>query len=173
MPSSIVLKEDIVSEFNVQKIQAKHMEAEIDIHFNRDALIKGCSHCLWYNGYIGSAFFDEFELKLNAYGNIRARIYKDFDEVESINDSYAYSQLIKYYNNDKELEREIVREEYSEELLESNGGNAIFVVESNWLELSCIDHLNNEEIESFELDTEDIFEPFMCESRELVNYCLE
>ena len=28
------------------------LQNDIDIHFNRNALLDGCDNCLWYNGYI-------------------------------------------------------------------------------------------------------------------------
>ena len=80
MPNSKILSDDNVGEHTVQKIQAQNMQREIDIHFNKDALIKDCNRCIWYSGYIASAYLDEYELKLTAEGNIRAKLYIDYDD---------------------------------------------------------------------------------------------
>ena len=52
MPQSKVLSGDISSEFCVQKTQAQNMKYEIDIHYNRDILLKNCCHCLWYHFHL-------------------------------------------------------------------------------------------------------------------------
>ena len=51
------------------------LQNDIDIHFNRSALLDGCDNCLWYNGYICSMSFDEFELCIYAVGNIKGTLY--------------------------------------------------------------------------------------------------
>lgn len=57
---------DCSGEYYVQKTLAENTGYGIDIHFNRDVLLKDCSHCLWYSGYIASAYLDEYELRLMA-----------------------------------------------------------------------------------------------------------
>lgn len=170
MPPSKVLAGDNFGEYHVQRTQAENMKYEIDIHFNRDALLKNCSHCLWYSGYIASAYLDEYELQLTVEGNIRAQIYINYVEVANINDRDASYELMKYVKNDQELKKIMVREEYSEETLKAHGGNIIFVPESNWISLSLINHLSGELIDVFDLDTEDIYEPFINSGADLVNY---
>ena len=170
MPSSKVLGGDFSSEFFVQRTQATNMKHEIDVHFNRDALLKNCSLCLWYSGYIASAYLDEYELKLSAEGNIRAQIYVDYEEVATINDVDASYELMKYVKNDEELIARLVREEYSMEVLKEHNGNAIFVPESNWLTLTLINHITGELIDVFDLDTENIYDPFMSRGSDLVEY---
>lgn len=170
MPASKTLVGDFSSEFNVQRTQATNMKYEIDVHFNRDAILKCCSLCLWYNGYIASAYLDEYELKLSAEGNIRANIYIDYEEVATINDVDASHELMKYVKNDEELISILIREEYSMEVLEEHNGNAIFVPESNWLTLSLINHITGEVVDAFDLDTENIYDPFMSRGADLVEY---
>ncbi len=170
MPPSKVLSGDDSGEYHVQKIQAENLKYEIDIHFNRDALLKGCRHCLWYSGYIASAYFDEYELQLTAEGNVRAQIYINYVETANINDRDASYELMKYIKNDQELKAMMVREEYSEDVLRGHGGNIMFVPESNWLSLSLINHLSGELIDVFDLDTEDIYEPFISRGADLMDY---
>ena len=164
------MSNDSFGEYHVQKTQAENMKYEIDIHFNRDALLKDCSHCLWYSGYIASAYLDEYELELTVEGNIRAQIYIDFVEVANINDRDAAYELMKYVKNDQELREMMVREEYSEEILKDHLGNIIFVPESNWLSLSLINHLSGELIDVFDLDTENIYEAFISRGVDLLDY---
>lgn len=170
MPTSKTLKADVNGEFHVQKIQAKNMIDEIDIHFYRDAIIKDCNNCLWYSGYLASAYLDEFELKLSVEGNVRAQIYVNYEEVASINDESAGSDLLKYIKNDAELTSMLVREEFSDEILSEHNGTVVFVPESNWLTLTLIDHRTEEIIDVFELDTDNIFEPFMSNDTNLADY---
>lgn len=170
MPKSRILKADANGEFHVQKVQALNMADEIDVHYNRDAIIKDCSNCLWYNGYLASAYLDEYELKLSVEGNVRAQIYIDYKEVATINDESAGSELLRYINNDIELNSLLVREEYSEKILDEYNGNVVFVPESNWLTLSLIDHKTEDVIDVFELDTDNIFEPFMSKNTNLADY---
>lgn len=170
MPQSKILKGDYSGEYLVQKAQADNMKYEIDIHFNRDALIKDCSHCLWYSGYIASAYLDEYELQLIAKGNIRAQIFMNYVEVANINDKDAFNELIKYVKNDQELKKIMVREEFNVEILKEYKGNIIFVPESNWLSLALINHLSGELIDVFDLDTENIYDPFLSSGEDLVDY---
>ena len=170
MPSSKTLKNDLNGEFNVQKIQAFNIGKEIDIHFNRDALLAGCSNCIWYNGYLASAYLDEYELKLSVEGNVRANVYIDYSEVASINNEEAGCELLKYVNNDEELRKLLIREEYTEETLQEYRGTVIFVPESNWITLSLINHRTRELVYDFELDTDNIFEPFLGKGVDIEEY---
>ena len=52
MPASKILRQDPLSEYYIQKAQVDIMEYEIDLHFNRDVILKGCNNCIWYSGYI-------------------------------------------------------------------------------------------------------------------------
>ena len=121
-------------------------------------------------GNFASAYLDEFELKLSVEGNVRAQIYINYEEVASINDESAGSDLLKYIKNDAELASMLVREEYSDDILNEYNGNVIFVPESNWLTLTLIDHRTEDIIDVFELDTDDIFEPFMSKDTNLADY---
>ena len=167
MPSSKLLQMDFLNEYNVQKVQAMNMPNDIDIHFNRNVLLKDCNNCLWYNGYIASAYYDEFEIQLVAEGNIKAQVYINFEEVASLNDSSISNELNKYIKNDKELASIMVREDYNEEILSERQGNVMFVPESNWLSFVIINHSSGEEIDRIELDTENIYEPFMKKGTDL------
>ena len=161
MPSSKLLQTDFLNEYNVQKVQAMNMPNDIDIHYNRNILLKDCNNCLWYDGYIASAYCDELEIQLVAEGNIKAQVYINFEEVASFNDGSISNELSKYIKNDEELTSMMVREDYNEEILSERQGSVMFVPESNWLSFVIINHSNGEEIDRIELDTENIYEPFM------------
>lgn len=167
MPSSKLLQTDFLNEYNVQKVQAMNMPNDIDIHYNRNILLKDCNNCLWYDGYIASAYYDELEIQLVAEGNIKAQVYINFEEVASFNDGSISNELSKYIKNDEELTSMMVREDYNEEILSERQGSVMFVPESNWLSFVIINHSNGEEIDRIELDTENIYEPFMKKGADL------
>lgn len=122
------------------------LKHNIDIHFNRDKIIEGCNSCIWYNGFIGSASFDEFELQLFATGNIRGKLYKDFIEVLNLNNEDISVELSKYVKNDIELNELIEFMPYDEDVLAEKGGNVLFIQESNWLTAKLINNQKEEVI---------------------------
>ncbi len=170
MPSSKIFTEDYNSEYNVQFSKALNLAHGIDIHFNQNALIKDCENIIWYNGYIASAYSDEYEMRLSVEGNVRAKVYQEYEEVADINDEDAGVELLKYASNDSQLKEILVFEEYSEEVLKEKRGNAIFVEEWNWLTLTLYDNRKGECIDVFQLDTDNIFEPFSSEDMDLISY---
>lgn len=137
------------------------LKYNIDIHFNKENLITGCNSCIWYNGFIGSASFNEFEFQLFAIGNIRGKLYKNFIEVLNLNDVDVSSELLKYVKNDIELNNLIEFMAYDEEVLREKGGNALFIQESNWLTIKLIDNQNEIIInEGIILDEDNILNAF-------------
>ena len=80
----------------VTNIIISGLRNDLDIHFNRDNLIKDCNSCIWHHGYIGSASFDEFELKLFAVGNVKGTLYKNFDGLLELNNEDIASDLLRY-----------------------------------------------------------------------------
>ncbi len=170
MPTSKAFKNDFATEFKIQKTKDINRKNDIDIHFNQNILFPGCESCIWYNGYLASAFFDEYELRLNAEGNIRARIFINYEEVETINEEDASNELLKYAKNDRQLNDLLVYEEVNEATLLEKKGNAIFLQEANWLVLVLSNHITGELIDEFELDTENVFEPFLGNGSELIDY---
>lgn len=51
------------------------LKNDIDVHFNRNVIMEGCKNSIWYNGFIGSMNFDEFEFQLFAVGNIKGELF--------------------------------------------------------------------------------------------------
>lgn len=157
----------------VTNIIISGLRNDIDIHFNRDNLIKGCNRCIWYNGYIGSVSFDEFELKIFAVGNVKGTLYKNFDELLVLNNKDIANDLLRYVKNDDELNELIEFMPYDEEILKEKNGNALFIQESNWLIAKLVD--NEKEIvinEEIILDEDNILK--VLTNREvLINYMLD
>ena len=131
---------------------------DVTVHINKNTIIDGCESSIWYNGYIGSISFDEFEMMLLATGQIKASLYIDYEEVLEINSEGVFNDLCKYIHNDNELKELIEYMSYDKEILDEKNGNAFFVEESNWL---CVKLRNNESGEVLYdeiLDTDNIFE---------------
>ena len=170
MPASRSLRDDPYGEYNIQKAQADIMLYDMDLHFNKDSIIKGCSNCIWYSGYIASAFLDEYEIRLTADGTIRAKVYENFEEVAAINTCDAAMELMKFFKNDDELNKYLVKDDYSFEQLQKFKGKAVFVSESNWLTLSIIDRNTDVIIDEFPLDSDSIFAPFSNGGEDLAKY---
>lgn len=134
----------------------------MDIHFNRDNLIKGCYNCIWYNGYIGSASFEEFEIKLFAAGNVKGKLYKNSRVVLELNGKDISNALLEYVKNDVELNELIECMSYDKDVLEKKNGNALFIQESNWLEAKLVDNENEIVIdEGIILDEHNVLKAFM------------
>lgn len=154
----------------VTNIIISGLRNNIDIHFNRDSLIKDCNSCIWYNGYIGSASFDEFELKLFAVGNIKGTLYKNFKELLEFNNEDIANDLFRYVKNDIELNELIEFMTYDEEILKEKNGNVLFIQESNCLIMKLVDNKNEMVInEEIILDEDNILKVF--KNREaLINY---
>lgn len=137
------------------------LKNDVDIHFNRDILFDGCESCIWYNGFIGSVNFDEFELRLYAVGNVKGRLYKNYEEILAINSEDVANELKKYIKDDDELKLLIEYMPFDEEILNEKGGEAFFVTETNWLTARLINNNTNEIInDDIILDTDNIIEGF-------------
>ena len=141
-------KNESFFEQHITKIIIEGLKIGIDIHFNRNILIVGCKRCIWYNGYIGSMNFDEFELQLYAVGNIKGSLYLDYKEVLEINGYDVSNELQKYIKNDEELMNLIEFMQVDETILNMKNGNALFIEESNWLSARLINNQKNEVIHS-------------------------
>ena len=120
------------------------LQNDIDIHFNRNALLDGCDNCLWYNGYICSMSFDEFELCIYAVGNIKGTLYIAYQAVLEVNRNDISSELRKYVNDDIQLSAIIEYMGYDEGVLHEHEGNVFFVNESNWLIARLVNHMTGE-----------------------------
>lgn len=120
------------------------LQNDIDIHFNRNALLDGCDNCLWYNGYICSMSFDEFELCIYAVGNIKGTLYIAYQAVLEVNRNDISSELRKYVNDDIQLSAIIEYMGYDEGVLHEHDGNVFFVNESNWLIARLVNHMTGE-----------------------------
>lgn len=133
--------------------------AGFTIHFNADTIYKDCESTVWYNGYIGSISFDEFELLLYADGNIKGELYKDYELLEEFNSSDISNKIRRYISTDSELYRLVEYMPYDEEMLKSKNGNVLFITESNWLAATIYNHSTKEIVESdIILDSDNIIE---------------
>ena len=118
---------------------------DIDIHFNRDVIFDGCESSIWYNGFVGSMSFDEFELRVYATGNVKGQLFRDYEEILELNSDNVSNELKKYIKDDEELQGLIEYMPFDQATLEEREGNVFFVSESNWL-TACIINNNNDEI---------------------------
>lgn len=154
----------------VTNIIISGLRNDLDIHFNRDNLIKDCNSCIWHHEYIGSASFDEFELKLFAVGNVKGTLYKNFDGLLELNNEDIASDLLRYVKSDTELNDLIEFMSYDEEILKEKNGNALFIQESNWLIAKLVDNKNEVVIsEEIILDEDNILNVFS-DKEALINY---
>lgn len=160
MTRSRAFEGDFLTGYKVRKLMCDGMKFDIDIHYNKQALQPGCEKCIWYDGYIGSAYFDEFELRMNAVGNTRATLFLNYEMILEVNGSDVFQELKRYIQNDKELERLSVYSDIDELTLKRCGGDALFISESNWLTMQLKDNNTGEEGEPNVLDTDNIYEPF-------------
>lgn len=132
---------------------------DMDIHFNRDAIFDGCESSIWYNGFVGSMNFDEFELRMYAVGNIRGQLFKDYEEVLELNSDDVSNELKKYIDDDNELQSLIEYMAFDQETLRERNGNAFFVSESNWLTARLINNSTGEVIcDDIILDSDNIMD---------------
>lgn len=153
---------NILNNEKVCKIIKESLTNSFDVHFNRDIIIDDCENSIWYSGYIGSLNFDEFEMKIFAEGNIKAKLYINWELVLELNNSNISNELLKYVKSDEELYKIMIYSEYDKEILDSKGGNALFIDESNWLTAEIINNSNDEIIESgIILDTDNILDSFL------------
>lgn len=153
------MKKNFIFNFQISKIITDAMKQDIDIHFNRTAFFRGCEKCIWYNGYIGSMSFDEFELKIYATGNIKARLYWDYEEVLELDSDDISNELMKYVKDDKMLEELVLDMEYDEEVLEEKQGNALFLSDSNWLTAVLVNNSTGQILnQDITLETDNIIE---------------
>lgn len=144
---------------NVTKAIINGLRYDIDIHFNRDVIFDGCESSIWYNGFVGSMNFDEFELRIYVEGNIRAKLYKDYEEILELNSDDVSNELKKYISDDNELHSLIEYMPFDHEVLEEKGGNVFFVSESNWLTARLINNYTGEVIcDDIILDSDNIMD---------------
>ncbi len=161
--------------FNQQIIQLviNALKSGIDIHFNRDAIIAGCEKSIWYNGFIGSMNFDEFEFQLFAVGNIRGELFYKWKKVLDFNKEYIASDLKKYIKDDKQLDEIIEYMAFDEDILQEKNGNVFFITESNWLSAQLINNNNGQVLHSdIILDKDKIFD-FFKDQETLIKYIFE
>lgn len=135
------------------------LKYDIDIHFNRDSIFDGCESAIWYNGFVGSMNFDEFELRIYAVGNVKGQLYLNGECILELNTEDAANELKKYIKDDKALTALIEYMPFDSEILEEKGGNAFFVSESNWLMARLINNNTGEILhDDIILDTDNIME---------------
>lgn len=144
----------------IRQLMCNGLKGDIDIHYNKQIIHPDCDNVLWYNGYIGSAYLDEFEVKMIAAGNIRGTLFLNFEPIMEINSCDIYQDLQPYIHNDKELKSLIQREEVDEAILSIKKGNALFLTESNWLALQIVNNDLNWLSEPIEIENDDIYTPF-------------
>ena len=135
------------------------LKYDIDIHFNRDAIFDGCESTIWYNGFVGSMNFDEFELRIYAVGNVKGVLYRDGEAILELNSEDVSNELKKYIRDDKELAELIEFMPFDQEILDEKGGNAFFVLETNWLMAKLVNNNTGELLhDDIILDTDNIME---------------
>lgn len=155
-------KDNLLNNEKICKTIKESILNSFDVHFNRDIIIDNCENSIWYSGYIGSLNFDEFEMKIFAEGNIKAKLYVNWKLVLELNNSNISNELLKYVKSDKELYEIITYSDFDTEILNNKKGNALFIDESNWLTAEIINNNNDEIIESgIILDTDNILEGFL------------
>lgn len=155
-------KDNLLNNEKICKTIKESLLNSFDVHFNRDIIIDNCENSIWYSGYIGSLNFDEFEMKIFAEGNIKAKLYVNWKLVLELNNSNISNELLKYVKSDKELYEIITYSDFDTEILNNKKGNALFIDESNWLTAEIINNNNDEIIESgIILDTDNILEGFL------------
>ena len=137
-------EDDFWLDQHITNIIMQGLQENIDIHFNRNIILQGCDNCIWYNGYLGSMSFDEFELCIYAVGNIKGKLYLDYKEVLEVNGNDISRELSHYIYNDSQLIDMLEYMVYDEEILADHCGNAFFVCESNWLVARLINNMSGE-----------------------------
>lgn len=135
------------------------LKHNIDIHFNRDAILDGCESSIWYNGFVGSMNFDEFELSIYAVGNVKGVLYKDGEAILELNSEDVSNELKKYIKDDSELSELIEFMPFEQKILDEKHGNAFFVLESNWLIARLVNNNTGELLnDDIILDTDNIMD---------------
>ena len=142
----------------IASLIANSVLKDVTVHINKNSIVDGCESSIWYNGYIGSISFDEFEMLLYATGRIRASLYINYVEVLKLNDEDVFNDLCKYIHNDIELKELIEYMSFDEDILNDKNGNALFVEESNWLFVTLKNNEKGEILYDNILDTDNIFE---------------
>ncbi|MCI8383441.1 MAG: helix-turn-helix transcriptional regulator [Clostridia bacterium] len=146
----------------VCEIMKKSLTNSCDVHFNRNILLEKCENVIWYNGYIGSLNFDEFEMKIFAEGNVKAKLYQDWKLVVELNNCDISNELLKYIKSDEELYELASYSDYDPEILDEKKGNVLFIYESNWLTADIINNNNNEIVEmGIILDHDNVLDSFL------------
>lgn len=130
---------------------------DVDIHFNKDALYENCESAIWYNGYVGSMSFDEFEYQLYAEGNVKGKLFIDYCEILDLNSSDAANEIRKYVQDDESLSSLIEYMPFDEVVLSEHNGNVFFLIETNWLSATIMNKGTNEILaDGIVLDTDNI-----------------
>jgi len=133
---------------NICKLIIESLKNDMDIHFNREALFNNCESSIWYSGYVGSLSFDEFEMKIYADGNIKARLFINFQEVLELNSQNISNELMKYIDCDEKLYKIIKYNSYDADILNEMGGNVLFIYENNWWSAEIINNVTNSVVQS-------------------------
>lgn len=154
-------KDEFYFNQQVTRIIIDGLKNDIDIHFNRDAIIEGCEDSIWYNGFIGSMNFDEFEFQLYAVGNIRGELYINFEKVLDLNEEFVTPKLKKYVKNDAHLKYLVEDMEFDKEVLRDKGGDVFFLYDRNWLSAQLVNNNTGEVLHAgIILDDANIFDFF-------------
>lgn len=154
-------KDEFYFNQQINRIIIDGLKNDIDIHFNRDAIIEGYEDSIWYNGYIGSMNFDEFEFKLYAVGKIKGELYIDYEKVLDLNEEFVTPKLKKYVKSDVHLKELVEDMEFDEEILKDKAGDVFFLYDRNWLSAQLVNNNTAEIIQSgIILDDANIFDFF-------------
>lgn len=148
-------------DFKIIQIITNALKNNVNIHFNTECLIPNYEDCLWYNGYIGSILFDEFELKLYATGNIKGELFINYESVLKLNGEDIYVDLIKYIKSDKQLLDFVEYDSFDEEIFKEKKGNVLFLDESNWLEIQLVNNNTEECLYRDIIETTNIIDIFL------------
>lgn len=155
--------EDFIIKQQICNITINNLKNEFSTHFNNNVIYDSKhTNCIWYNGFIGSIQFDEFELKMYIEGNIRGSLYLNYELIKTLNSSDIYQEIKSFINSDMELFNLVEYMDYDEKILENKNGKVLFLTESNWFSCKITNNSTNEEIyiESLDLKTDNIIEAF-------------
>ena len=164
------------TDIKILNIILKGLKKNIGIHINRDNILEECENIIWYNGFLGSINIDEFELKIYAYGEIKGKLYIDYQEKLNLNQEDISNKLKKYIRNDEELQKLIVYMNYDKRIFNQKKGNVFFLESINSIIIKCFNNnLENRENEIYEeiLDNKDNIIDVFNDIDMLAAYCFE
>ena len=159
-----LLEDDSVtaSSFKIKAREARLIGNSIkeasDIHFNRGILLNDHESSIWYNGYVASILFDEFECRLVVKGNVKAKLFINNEVVLELNDSDVGADLGRFIKDDSELNKLAMYSSVERGILSRKKGNALFIEESNWIAGIIYNSVEEEIIDEITFDTDNIFE---------------